>query len=492
MVDGTSIGVPAAIAAGELAATRVTIDLPKAAEPPASVTLLVDTSASRSLGFAAEARTVHQLVDELAHAYGGALPVQVVAFDQITTPIYDGRADKIGGVEAALVERGALGASDLGQALTWLAGHAPKSRIVVVTDGVFTAGAAGDALPALAKQLSGHGVERIDVALAGGIRDEQTAAAVAHAGLARTGAVLDLDKGVPEVARRIGLAVRTELPVAVDGARWVFPRTIAAAQAGDQVTVFSRQGARAQQLAVTVAGTRTMVSVVWRAWARVRRLGSPSPTRGSRRRRRGGGSWLGDRKRSAAPCVELDLMLVLSPTPTRATARSLRAADIPAIGPSGVGAHHLRAAAGPRSCTGCRRPKRQDRRPRAGKARRPPAGGSGRQVKLQGATARGGNPPPVRRDRHRHRGTRRGPRRAGAAGGAITGFPSGRPGALARAPAGLRPPRATWSQPRGPGRWPAGSSADGSCLRESAFASATTPATRGIVARCPARRAGER
>jgi tetratricopeptide (TPR) repeat protein len=262
VVDGTSIGVPAAIAAGELAATRVTIELPKATEPPASVTLLVDTSASRALGFAAEARTVHQLVDELAHAYGGALPVQVVAFDQVTTPIYDGRADKIGGVEAALVERGALGASDLGQALSWLAGHAPKSRIVVVTDGVVTAGAAADALPALAKQLAGHGVERIDVALAGGIRDEQTAAAVAHAGLARTGAVLDLDKGVPEVARRIGLAVRTELPVAVDGARWVFPRTIAAAQAGDQVTVFSRQAARAQQLALTVAGTRTVVTPV--------------------------------------------------------------------------------------------------------------------------------------------------------------------------------------------------------------------------------------
>ncbi|HEU4732050.1 MAG TPA: VIT domain-containing protein, partial [Kofleriaceae bacterium] len=262
VVDGTSIGVPAAIAAGELVATRVTVELPRAAEPPASVTLLVDTSASRALGFAAEARTVHQLVDELAHAYGGALPVQVVAFDQVTTAIYDGRADRIGNIEAALVERGALGASDLGQALSWLAGHAPRSRLVVVTDGVITAGAGPDALPGLARQLAGRGVERIDVALSGGIRDEQAAAAVAHAGLAHTGAVLDLDQGAAEVARRIGLAVRTELPVAVDGARWVFPRTIAAAQAGDQLTVYARQAQGATQLAVTVAGTRTQVSPV--------------------------------------------------------------------------------------------------------------------------------------------------------------------------------------------------------------------------------------
>jgi hypothetical protein len=261
VVDATSIGAPLAIAAGDLTATRVKIQLPNAAQAPASVTILVDTSASRALGFANEARTVRQLVDALARAYGGALPVQVVAFDQVTTPLYDGRADRIGAIEQKLIDRGALGASDLGQALRWLATHAPKSRVVVVTDGVITAGAKLDALPQLAKQLRSHGVDRIDVALIGGIRDEQAAAAIAHAGLTHTGAVLDLDQGVPDVARRIGLAVRTELPVAVDGARWVFPRTIDAAQAGDEVTVFVR-GAPAQQLALTIAGTRTTLSPV--------------------------------------------------------------------------------------------------------------------------------------------------------------------------------------------------------------------------------------
>jgi len=262
VVDATSIGAPLGIAAGDLAAARITVELPNAAERPASVTLLVDTSASRALGFAAAARTVHQLVDELARQYGGALPVQVVAFDQVTSPIYDGRADAIGNVEAALVARDALGASDLGQALRWLAGHAPKARVVVITDGVVTAGAKPEALPALAKQLAGHGVDRLDVALTGGIRDDQAATAVAHAGLAHTGAILDLDRGTREVARRLGLAVRTELPVVAEGARWVFPRSIDAAQAGDEVTVFVRRDPQAHQLTLMVAGARTVVAPV--------------------------------------------------------------------------------------------------------------------------------------------------------------------------------------------------------------------------------------
>jgi hypothetical protein len=262
VVDGTSVGAPAAIVAGELAAARVRVELPDAAAPPASVTILVDTSASRALGFAAQARAIHALVDELARDYGGALPVQVVAFDQVTAPLYDGRADRVGNIEAALVGRGALGASDLGQALSWLADHAPRSRVVVVTDGVVTAGARTDALPELARRLAGRGVDRIDVALTGGIRDDAAAVAIARAGLAHTGAVLDLDRGVAEAARRIGLTVRTEIPVHVDGARWVFPRAIGAAQAGDEVTVFVRRDPQAQQLALEIGGVRAVMAAV--------------------------------------------------------------------------------------------------------------------------------------------------------------------------------------------------------------------------------------
>jgi tetratricopeptide (TPR) repeat protein len=254
VVDATALGVPTAIATGEFAAARLKIDLATPPERPAAVTLLVDTSASRALGFASQAHTVRALVEQLGRAYGSALPVQVVAFDQVTAPVFRGTAGQASAIEPALIARGALGASDLGQALTWLAGHAPSSRVVVVSDGVITAGAKPEALAALAKRLADRGVERIDMALTGGIRDDQAAIAVTRAGLRRTGAILDLDRGVGDAVRRLGLAVATGLQVSSNGARWVFPSVIAAAQAGDEFTIFLRRGVLAQQLTLGIAG----------------------------------------------------------------------------------------------------------------------------------------------------------------------------------------------------------------------------------------------
>jgi tetratricopeptide (TPR) repeat protein len=257
-----SAGAPSAITAGELAATRVNISIPDASQPPAAITLLVDTSASRALGFAAEAHRLQELVGELARAYGGALPIQVVAFDQASAVLYEGRADAAGDLERALVQRGALGASDLGQALAWAGAYASGSRVVLVTDGVITAGADVAALRAVTSTLAARGVERVDVVLSGGIRDADAAAVIARAGLAHAGAVLDLDRGAREVARRIGLAVGTDLPVTAEGARWISPRTVAAAQSGDEVTIFLRRDPQASALAVAIAGTRVPLAPV--------------------------------------------------------------------------------------------------------------------------------------------------------------------------------------------------------------------------------------
>ncbi|MCX5748613.1 MAG: VIT domain-containing protein [Proteobacteria bacterium] len=270
VVDAASLVAPAAIVAGELAAARVTVAMQGATEAPTGVTLLVDTSASRALGFEAYAGHVEELVGELARAYGTALPVQVVAFDQITRSIYDGTAGNANGTVAnALVKRGALGASDLGQALVWLGMNAPKARVVMIGDGVVTAGANADGLAAAAKLLADRGVERIDVALAGGIRDDHAARAVARSGLAHAGAVLDLDRDPHEVARRLGLAVRTDLAITVADAPWIFPRTLDAAQAGDEITVFARRPigpldapGQVRDLAITIGGATTTLAPI--------------------------------------------------------------------------------------------------------------------------------------------------------------------------------------------------------------------------------------
>ena len=52
-----------------------------------------------------------------------------------------------------------------------------------------------------------------------------------------------------------------DVPIAVDGARWVFPHSIGAAQAGDEVTVFARRAVQ-QKLTVSIAGARTPLSPV--------------------------------------------------------------------------------------------------------------------------------------------------------------------------------------------------------------------------------------
>src|SRR6185503_15927516 len=210
-------------------------------DAPAALTVLVDTSASRGLGFAAMVQGVHQLLGELRKRHGDDLPVEVVAFDQETRSMFAGRAAAWGDAEdQRLIARGAAGAPDLGQAIGWLGGHAPHPRVAVITDGVITAGAAPLEIAAQVARLSG--VERVDVVLTGGIRDEAAAAVLARAGK-RPGAVLDLEAGAADIARALDERVLVDVAIDVPGATWVYPRTIPSLRAGSRVMVYARLAA---------------------------------------------------------------------------------------------------------------------------------------------------------------------------------------------------------------------------------------------------------
>jgi hypothetical protein len=251
VADIAGLGAPAAAAAGDLvaAAFEVEPDGAAAADRPTAITLLVDTSASRAPGFRRYLDRVRALVAGLAERYDG-LTAEVVAFDQEACSIYSGPARGFGDAGiAALVERGAAGASDLAQA----AAHAPGARrIAIVTDGVITAGLEGAPLAAALRKL---GVERVDVLLAGGIRDEQAAAALARAG-ARPGDVFDLDGELAPIAAGLGEVVRVDVPIEVAGATWFHPRTIGSVRPGTQVTVFARMASPARSFAVTIGAPR--------------------------------------------------------------------------------------------------------------------------------------------------------------------------------------------------------------------------------------------
>ena len=251
-----------AIAAGTYVVAQISAfdQAQVATDIPTGLTLLVDTSASRALGYQRYTRSLKDLVGTLVAKYGDTLAIDVIAFDQDSQPIYSGPAKAFGDTQlAALHARGAAGASDLGQALRAL--KAPRERVVIVSDGVLTAGASGADLIAQTKALAASKVERIDVVLAGGIRDEQLATSLVQAGLPRTGAVLDLDAGIDDVAAGLGERVLTDVAVNVPGAAWVYPRTIKSARPHQRTMIYARLAKPAQTIEVSVGGKRRAVGL---------------------------------------------------------------------------------------------------------------------------------------------------------------------------------------------------------------------------------------
>ncbi|MBA3460728.1 MAG: hypothetical protein H0T46_12245 [Deltaproteobacteria bacterium] len=224
-----------------------------AVDKPTAITLLVDTSASRALGFERYARNVRELIASMVIQYGDGLQLELIAFDQDTHSIFSGRAADVGDAQVrALIERGAAGASDLGQALASI--DAPKSRVVVITDGVITAGKETADLRGMVGNLAKKQVERIDIVLAGGIRDEAMASALVTSGLRNAGAVLDMDHGLTDVVAGIGEKVMADVPVEIAGADWVYPKVIKSARASARTMVYAKMSAPTQTIQVKVAG----------------------------------------------------------------------------------------------------------------------------------------------------------------------------------------------------------------------------------------------
>ena len=252
-----------AVVAGDIVAMRVPVVSSNAVYRPAAVSILFDTSASRGLGFAADLERLERMVAEMTARLGAATPLEIIAFDQTAQTVFAGTFGSFQqSVARQLQQRGALGASDIGLALDRVSKSAGR-QVVIISDAVPTAGAEKAELIAKAKSLAARGVNRLDVALVGGIRDSVGAAALSNAGLVNVGAVLDVDRlGSNEVARRLGVAMNVNIPVAVADAQWVWPRTIAAAQSGDSVIIYARASVRHDMFApaITLGATASRLT----------------------------------------------------------------------------------------------------------------------------------------------------------------------------------------------------------------------------------------
>jgi hypothetical protein len=244
-IDPRLLGDRVGVRSGNLVLARVTPVAATDPEPLGATLVLLDTSASRALGLAEATRTVQRLAEDLARKASPRTPFVVAAYDQGVDAVFDGAAGDVGkDLADKLRQRLALGASDLSAALAWAGDHARArgvTRVVVVTDGVATAGkTAGADLRAIVKGLGGAGITRLDAVALGGIRDDAMLASLVNAGLPRVGVVVDAAAvGPEETWRRLNEATKSGLEVHVEGASFVFPKRFDGVQAGDEVLVYA-------------------------------------------------------------------------------------------------------------------------------------------------------------------------------------------------------------------------------------------------------------
>jgi len=274
---------------GNLAVVRASAPVEAVPQEIAGLYVLVDSSASRALGYAGQVRRLAELVAGLRDGAGGATPLGIAAFDQEVVPVFEGTASGFGAAEVRRLEaRRPLGASDLEGALGWLAERLAGSpggkypRVLLITDGVATAGDTETrALKAAVQALGAKGVERLDVLAVGGLRDEAVLRELTTGNLAHDGQRLDGAASLPEIARRLTLACRSGIKVAVEGAAWIWPETLDGVQPGDEVLIYADLPAgrplrltldgKPLALGEPVSAERPLLERAW-AQARIERL----------------------------------------------------------------------------------------------------------------------------------------------------------------------------------------------------------------------------
>ncbi|MBX7079226.1 MAG: AgmX/PglI C-terminal domain-containing protein [Nannocystaceae bacterium] len=244
-----------------LAVARVQATGPSAAGPLEDLTILFDTSASRALDFDGQVRRLGKLVERLRE--DGDFPLRVVAFDQDVSLVFDGRAREFGQRQLdALYTRSALGASDLESALRRIAPLGPATRVLVMTDGIATAGdAEAAALADAARALAGLGVQRLDAIIDGGLQDRETLTALTTAGLEHDGIVVDARLEPTEIAAKLRRSTLPAIEVSVPDASFVWPRTVRGMQPGDELLVYAEVPPSAG-MTVVLTGTDEPHSVV--------------------------------------------------------------------------------------------------------------------------------------------------------------------------------------------------------------------------------------
>lgn len=233
-------------------AARVLIPGDIEGAPLEPLTIAFDTSASRVTGYAAHVQNLQALIVEIARTQP-LLPIHIVAFDQDVESIFEGPAARFGmqPIER-LLARNALGASDLSGLFESLAAAAPE-RVVLLTDGLITAGATElDALQTSTKRLRDGGTRRLDVILDAHAGSDELLAGVVHDGFPSSGVLARADEA-PLLVHKLSRPVLGPVFVDVEGATSTWPSQLRGTQPGDTVVVYGA-GALRDALRVDLSG----------------------------------------------------------------------------------------------------------------------------------------------------------------------------------------------------------------------------------------------
>ena len=224
-----------------LVVARIRPQLPRQAGAPFSgLAVLVDTSASRAVGLAAQVELLQALVDQLARRHGPQVRLEVAAFDQGVEPIYRGTLGGFGRAarERILLRRG-LGASNLQAALGWARRLRGIDRLLLISDGVATAGATKTRELRVAVKALPASVRRLDVLLVGAAHDRPAMQRLVTGARPADGVLLDSEQPVSELAERLGQVTVSGIEVQIAGARWIWPSVLDGVQPGQTTLVYA-------------------------------------------------------------------------------------------------------------------------------------------------------------------------------------------------------------------------------------------------------------
>ncbi len=242
---------------GEHLLARVVVPAtPDAVVANSTYTVLFDTSASRAVEFGRKVARLEALLEELGSRGPASARVTVIPFDQrVGAPVYSGPLRGYAGSNASpsLRSRGALGASNVQRALRAAAKH-PHERVVLVTDGMLTAGARDAAgLRSSLERISTAGAQRVDVIAGRDLQDDAILHSLVTTALPQDGVVIDGSSSAEAVAMRLLRPTAPPLEVRIDGATRLFPSTLAGVQQGDAVLVYAEMEPRPGPIEVTLS-----------------------------------------------------------------------------------------------------------------------------------------------------------------------------------------------------------------------------------------------